>query len=222
VLLAPNSNIRARQMTTALMGTEPGLYPYLLNKKMKNLLKFKKERTLVLIKPEGVERKLIGEIISRIERVGLNIIGLGILKPSKKLVDKHYPKDKNWIKNIGEKNLATYKEYNLDIKKYLGTDDPYKIGKMVREWLVDYISSGPVVKILVEGPHAIDVVRKIVGNTRPYIAEPGTIRGDFSYDSPILANLEKRPIKNLIHASDSPESAEREIKIWFKKDEILK
>ncbi|MGC8981834.1 MAG: nucleoside-diphosphate kinase [Minisyncoccia bacterium] len=189
---------------------------------MDKFLNFKKERTLILIKPEGVERKLIGEIISRIERTGLDIIGLGILKPSKRLVDRHYPKNKEWIKNVGIKNIETYKEYNLDIKKIFGTDNPYKIGKMVRKWLVDYISSGPVVKILVEGPHAINIMRKLTGNTRPYIAEPGTIRGDFSFDSPILANLEKRPIKNIIHASDSKKEAEREIKVWFKKEEILK
>lgn len=182
----------------------------------------KKERTLILIKPEGIERKLIGEIISRIEKLGLSIIGLGIVKPTKNLIDRHYPKTRDWIKKVGEKTLLTYKEFNIDVKKFLGTDDPYKIGLRVRKWLINYMSSGPIVKILVEGPHAVDVLRKIAGETKPYLAQPGTIRGDFSTDSPILANLEKRPIKNIIHASDSIKEAEREIKIWFKKEEIIK
>lgn len=186
------------------------------------MINLKKERSLILIKPEGVERGLIGEIISRIERLGYSIVALGILKPSKKLVDKHYPKTKDWLIKVGEKSLATYKEFGLEAKKFLGTDDPYRIGKMVRNWLINYLASGPVVKIVVQGANVVQVMRKIVGDTKPYLALPGTIRGDFAFDSPLIANLEKRPLKNIVHASDSLKEAEREIKIWFKEEEILK
>jgi nucleoside-diphosphate kinase len=91
---------------------------------------------------------------------------------------------------------------------------------MVRGWLLDYISSGPVFAAVLEGPHAVDLVRKITGHTLPYKAEPGTIRGDFSFDSSHLANTAKRAIKNLIHASGNLEEAKYEIPLWFSKDEI--
>jgi len=189
-----------------------------------NLIKkIKKERTLVLIKPDGVERKLVGEIISRFERAGLRIVGLGIVKPSRKLIDKHYPKTKEWIENLGNNMLKTAEELKVkvDLKKDYGVNNVYELGLKVREWLINYMSSGPVVKIALEGPHAIQVVRKLVGKTIPFLAEPGTIRGDYSIDSPLLANLEMRPVKNLIHASGNEKEAEYELKLWFRKDELI-
>lgn len=192
--------------------------------KNKNLgEKIKKERTLVLIKPDGVERGLVGEIISRFERAGLKIVGLGIVKPSRKLIDKHYPKTKEWIENLGNNLLKTAEEFNLkvDLKKDYKVNNTYELGLKIREWLINFLSSGPVVKMVLEGPHAVKVVRKLVGKTVPFLAEPGTIRGDYSIDSPILANLEERPIKNLIHASGSLEEAEYEINLWFTKDELI-
>ena len=190
----------------------------------KNLIKkIKKERTLVLIKPDGVERKLVGEIISRFEKAGLRIVGLGIVKPSRKLIDKHYPKTKEWIENLGNNMLKTAEELKVkvDLKKDYGVNNVYELGLKVREWLINYMSSGPVVKIALEGPHAIQVVRKLVGKTIPFLAEPGTIRGDYSIDSPLLANLEMRPVKNLIHASGNEKEAEYELKLWFRKDELI-
>jgi nucleoside-diphosphate kinase len=189
-----------------------------------NLIKkIKKERTLVLIKPDGVERKLVGEIISRFERAGLRIVGLGIVKPSRKLIDKHYPKTREWIENLGNNMLKTAEELKVkvDLKKDYGVNNVYELGLKVREWLINYMSSGPVVKIALEGPHAIQVVRKLVGKTIPFLAEPGTIRGDYSIDSPLLANLEMRPVKNLIHASGNEKEAEYELKLWFRKDELI-
>jgi nucleoside-diphosphate kinase len=189
-----------------------------------NLIKkIKKERTLVLIKPDGVERKLVGEIISRFERAGLRIVGLGIVKPSRKLIDKHYPKTREWIENLGNNMLKTAEELKVkvDLKKDYGVSNVYELGLKVREWLINYVSSGPVVKIALEGPHAIQVVRKLVGKTIPFLAEPGTIRGDYSIDSPLLANLEMRPVKNLIHASGNENEAEYELKLWFRKDELI-
>jgi len=189
-----------------------------------NLIKkIKKERTLVLIKPDGVERKLVGEIISRFERAGLRIVGVGIVKPSRKLIDKHYPKTREWIENLGNNMLKTAEELKVkvDLKKDYGVSNVYELGLKVREWLINYMSSGPVVKIALEGPHAIQVVRKLVGKTIPILAEPGTIRGDYSIDSPLLANLEMRPVKNLIHASGNEKEAEYELKLWFRKDELI-
>jgi nucleoside-diphosphate kinase len=189
----------------------------------KNLLELiKKERTLVLIKPDGVERKLVGEIISRFEKANLKIIGLGIVKASKEQFDKHYPKDKDWIENLGKNFIKTCQENNIDFDiKNLGVKNEYELGLKVREWLIDYMASGPVVKIVLEGNNAIEVVRKIVGHTLPQKAQPGTIRGDFSIDSPIVANLEKRALKNLIHASGNKKEAEKEIKLWFSKKELI-
>ena len=183
----------------------------------------KTERTLVLIKPDGVERKLVGEIISRFERAGFKIIGLGIVKPSKKIIDKHYPKNRQWIENLGYNLIKTSEEANIkvDLKKDYGVKNIYELGLKIRQWLIDFMSSGPVVKIVLEGPQAIMTVRKLVGKTIPFLAEPGTIRGDFSCDSPLLANLEKRPVKNLVHASGNREEAQRELKLWFKESELI-
>lgn len=191
------------------------------NNKNKEYLKFRYERTLILIKPDGVRKNIVGEIISRIERTGLKIVGLGIVKPTKKLIDRHYPKDIKWIKRLGEKSLSTYEKYGLDPKKFIGTKDPLKIGKLIRNWLINFMVSGPIVKIAVEGPHAVDVVRKLAGNTIPILSEPGTIRGDYSCDSPILANLELRAVANIVHISETHEEAEKEIKLWFKKEELI-
>lgn len=180
----------------------------------------KEEKTLVLIKPDGVKRGLIGEVVSRIERRGLKIIALEMVWATKEQIDDHYPKNVEWIKKIGEKTKATYEKYNINAKKEIGTEDSEEIGKMVRGWLIDYLTSGPVVKIIIKGIHAVDMVRKLVGNTIPALAEMGTIRGDFSVDSPIAANKNKRGIRNLIHASETSEEAQHEIEFWFSPEEI--
>lgn len=181
----------------------------------------KSERTCVIIKPDGVKRGLIGEIIRRIEQRGLKIVALSMIWATKDQIDSHYPKDEGWIKRLGEKTLETYLKYNLDPIKEIGTDDPYQIGLKVRGWLLDYMTSGPLVKMVVEGVHAIDMVRKLVGHSIPAKAEMGTIRGDFSVDSPAVANREKRAIYNLIHASETPVEAQHEIEFWFGPEEIF-
>lgn len=179
--------------------------------------KLKEEKTLVLIKPDGVKRGLVGEIIARIEKRGLKIIALEMFWPTREEMDKHYPKNHDWVLNLGQNLIRARDEYGLtiDLKKDYGTEDIYEIGNMVREWLVDFMVSGPSVKIIVQGVHAVKMVRKLVGSTIPSFAEMGTIRGDFSVDSPALANPEKRAIRNLIHASGSIEEAEQEIQLWF-------
>jgi nucleoside-diphosphate kinase len=140
---------------------------------------------------------------------------------TKEQVDAHYPKDKEWIKNLGKKTLATYEKYGYDAKKELGTEDPLEIGKEVRSWLIGYLCSGPLVKVVVKGIHAIDMVRKLVGNTIPALAEMGTIRGDFSVDSPAAANRDKRAVHNIVHASGDEKEAKHEIQFWFSPEEIF-
>ncbi|MCS7201130.1 MAG: nucleoside-diphosphate kinase [Patescibacteria group bacterium] len=181
------------------------------------------ERTLVLIKPDGVERKLVGEIIGRFERAGLKIIGLGVVRAKRSTLEKHYPNKKDWVENLGNNLLKTAQEFNIkvDLKKDYGVNNTYELGQKIREWLIDFMLSGPIVKIALEGENAINAVRKIVGKTVPLLAEPGTIRGDFATDSPLLANLEKRPIKNLVHASGNSEEAIKELYLWFKESELV-
>ena len=175
---------------------------------------------MILIKPDGVKRGLVGEVVSRIEKRGLKIIALKMVMASHKQIDEHYPKDEAWVKRLGEKSLNTYAKYGIDAKKAMGTDDPMEIGKAVRGWILDYMISGPVVKIIVEGIHAIDMVRKLVGHSIPALAEMGTIRGDFSVDSAALANAGNRAVHNLIHASETMTEAEHELGFWFNADEI--
>lgn len=180
------------------------------------------EQTFIAVKPDGVARGLTGEIIKRFERVGLKVVGLKMMQVSEEIADKQYPKDREeLIVGIGNKTLNNYKELELDAKKELGTDDAKEIGELVRSWLTEYITSGPVVAMIFEGPHAIELGRKIVGNTLPLLASPGTIRGDYSYDSAYLGNTRKRPIKNVIHASGNKAEAEYEISLWFTPEEII-
>lgn len=180
----------------------------------------KEEKTVVLIKPDGVKRGLVGEIISRIEKRGLKIISLNMIWATKEQIDDHYPKDEKWITRLGEKTKATYEKYGFDIKKEMETTDTKKIGKMVRSWLIDFMTSGPLVKIVVKGVHAIDMMRKLCGNTIPALAEMGTIRGDFSVDSPAIANRAKRAVHNIVHASETDGEAKHELSFWFSPEEI--
>lgn len=178
------------------------------------------EKSVVLIKPDGVKRGLVGEIIQRFERAGLKIAAMKMIWVTKTLVGKHYRDDNDYHRGVGERTLANYKEFGLDPNEKLGTADPVEIGKMVRKWNMEFLSSGPVVAILFEGYDAIRIIRKIVGSTYPSESAPGTIRGDFSLESPKVANTQKRTVRNLIHASGNQEEAEFERQLWFHEDEI--
>ncbi len=181
------------------------------------------ERTLVVLKPDAVQRGIVGEIISRFERVGLKIVAAKLFIPSKELMDKHYPADRaEFVEGLGSRTLESYREMGLDPIEQFGNDDAARIGEQVRTWLTDFMRSGPVFAFVLEGPHAIEVVRKIVGSTLPQKAQPGTIRGDYSFDSSYLANSAKRPIKNLIHASGNAEEAAFELDLWFSDNEIMR
>ena len=176
---------------------------------------FKKEKTFVMVKPDGVKKGLIGDIIQRFEQRDLKVVALEMFMPTVEQIDSHYPKDKAWIARLGQKTLGTYEKYGVDAKEQLGTDNDFEIGKMVRGWVIDYMTSAPLVRMVLEGVHSVDMVRKICGVTLPNLADMGTIRGDYSADSPAVANSEKRAVMNLVHASETPQEAEHEIKHWF-------
>ena len=149
------------------------------------------EKTLILIKPDGVERGLVGTILSRFENAGIKIAALKMVKVEKETALKHY--DEDLAKRRGEK---------------------------IREVMVEYVSKGTVVAAVLEGVSVIEVVRKITGDTEPKAALPGTIRGDYTHMSYDHADESEGPVKNVIHASSSKEDAEREIPLWFSESEI--
>jgi len=184
-------------------------------------MNFKKEQTFVMVKPDGVKKGLIGEIIRRFEQRDLKIVALEMFQPTTEQIDNHYPKEEAWIRRLGQKTLGTYEKYGMDPIKELGTNDDLAIGKLVRQWLVEYMVSAPLVRMVVEGVHAVDMVRKICGATLPYLADMGTIRGDYSADSPAVANMERRSVMNLVHASETPAEAQHEIKHWFGDREVV-
>ncbi len=180
----------------------------------------KQQQTLILVKPDGVKRGLVGEVMSRIERRGLKVVALKMVSVDRAHLEKHFPSSDEWVDRLGDKGLKTFADYELDVIEYMGTDNRSEIGKMVKETLYAYMTSGPIVAAVIEGLHAIDMVRKVAGHTLPVFAEMGTIRGDFSVDSPAIANTEKRAIQNIMHASETPEEAANEISLWFKPEEI--
>lgn len=181
----------------------------------------KEEQTYVMMKPDGVRKGLIGEVIKRFEQRDLKIVALEMVKPSYDQINDHYPKSEEWITRLGNKTLSTYEKYGYDAMADFGTMDPAKIGPEIRKWLMDFMTSAPLVKMVVQGIHSVDVVRKIAGDTMPYKADMGTIRGDFSIDSPALANKEKRAVMNIVHCSETPEEAQHEIKHWFGGDAVI-
>lgn len=173
------------------------------------------ERTYVMVKPDGVERGLVGEIISRFERAGLKIEKMSVFHADEERINNHYPSHDEWFNSVGVKTKEAYERDGLDLIGTFGTNETVQIGKVVKSWLADYMTSGPVVGMVLSGNRAILSVRKLVGHTFPSEAAPGTIRGDYAIDSPDLANVEKRSIRNLVHASGDPEEAANEIKLWF-------
>lgn len=178
------------------------------------------ERSVILIKPDGIKRGLVGEVITRFERMGLKIVALKMVWADFELLGKHYKADEEYLKSLGQKTLKTYEEYGKDPGKDLDTKDPLKLGEMVRKWLIDYVGSGPVVAILLEGRHAVDNVKGIAGPTMPVQAPAGTIRGDLATDSAAYANVERRGVENIVHVSGSFEEAKFEEELWFREDDV--
>lgn len=175
-----------------------------------------KERTLVIIKPDGVQRSLIGEVIKRYERVGLKLIAIKMIIPNLDQVKNHYMSGPDWLENVGKKMLSALAARG----EVYDTQDPIEIGQRVLMRLQTYLSSGPVIAMVWQGAHAVDVVRKITGGTEPRTSDIGTIRGDFMHDSYMLAQ-DIRAVRNIVHASGTIEEAEKEITVWFDKEELV-
>jgi nucleoside-diphosphate kinase len=177
----------------------------------------KEERTLTILKPDALQRGLVGEIIGRYERIGLKIVALKIFVPTTDLIEKHYTLDPEWRRITGEKNIKAYEAKGMKHP----IDDPYKITEIILEKLKKYMTSGPVIAMVLEGAHAVAIVRKLTGGTEPLTSDVGTIRGDYVLDSYKMSDDDTRAVRNLVHASGSVKEAEDEIKHWFKKEELV-
>lgn len=179
-------------------------------------MKPQKERTFVIVKHDGVQRSLVGEIIKRIERTGLKIVALKMFVPDRVRATKHYGKDDEWCEKVGARTIE-------NIEKGGGKPEKTAVeyGRDIVEALLNYITLGPVVALVIEGNHAVGVVKKLVGGTEPLTSDVGTIRGDFTIDSYSTANVGGRAVRNVIHCTDKPEEAAGEIDIWFKPEEII-
>ena len=177
----------------------------------------KKERSLVIIKPDGVQRSLVGEAIKRFENMGLKLVGIKMLVPTEEHIDTHYTLNPNWRRVTGEKTIKGYKDKGL----VPPSEDPYEITAKILAGLKKYMTAGPVVVMVWEGAHAVEIVRKLVGGTEPLTSDVGSIRGDYVFDSYEMSDADGRAVRNLIHASGSAKEAEMEIKHWFKSSELI-
>jgi nucleoside-diphosphate kinase len=177
----------------------------------------KLERTLVVIKPDGIQRGLIGEIIKRYEQSGLKLVGIKMIVPTPEFVEAHYTLDPEWRVKTGIKTIESYKKNG----KTPPSEDPLKITAVILHNLKKYLSRGPVVAMVWQGMHAVGIVRKITGGTEPLTSSMGTIRGDYTIDSYVVSDVDGRAVRNLVHASGSVEEADKEIAHWFKKDELI-
>jgi nucleoside-diphosphate kinase len=175
-----------------------------------------KEKSFVIIKPDGVQRALAGEILHRLERTGLKIIALKMLIPTEEQCWTHYNKDDVWYAQKGEKAVASRQAAGMPVDKPAS-----EYGKDIVRALVKFMTSGPVIAMVLTGNQAVGIVKKLVGGTEPLTSDVGTIRGDFTLDSYDLSSQDERAVRNLIHCSDKPEEAEREIAIWFKPEEMI-
>lgn len=178
---------------------------------------FKSERTLVVIKPDGIQRSLIGEIIERYERVGLKLVGIKMVVPTAEHIERHYTIDPEWRRITGEKRIKAARDKGEEPPSH----DPLEITAIVLENLKKYLASGPVIAMVWQGAHSVELVRKITGSTEPRMSDVGTIRGDFVLDSYVMADHDKRAVRNLIHASGTADEANKEIALWFDEKELV-
>lgn len=174
------------------------------------------ERSLVLLKPDTVQRSLVGELVKRFEQTGLKISAMKMIVATEAQLLEHYNKTDEWYERKGKGIVEELKEQGKEITK-----EPIEYGKDIIRTIVHYMTAAPVVAMVMEGNKAVAVVTKIVGTTEPATSDVGTIRGDYTLDSYAHATYENRAVRNLVHQSESPEEAEREIKIWFKESEIM-
>ncbi len=180
----------------------------------------KKERTFVILKPDAIQRGLVGEIIKRFEQIGLKIVAMKMHRADEEKLWKHYNKDDAWFLKKGEKIVVNRQGLGLPIEK-----EPIEYGRDIIGVVVKYMRAGPVVSLVLEGNNAGNVVKRLVGGTEPATADTGTIRGDFALDSYYLCDVDgSRGMRNLIHCTDpadGDDAAEREIGLWFTEDEIM-
>lgn len=176
----------------------------------------KEERTFVIIKPDGVQRSLIGEIIRRFERTGLKLVGMKFACTPEEKLWTHYDKDDAWFSRKGQNIIEERTKHGLPIEK-----EAIEYGKDIIRALVSYMKAGPVVMMVWQGNQSIAAVKKLVGDTSPATSDVGTIRGDLTTDSYDIANIDDRAVRNLIHCSDAPDTAAREIALWFANDELV-
>jgi len=177
----------------------------------------KHERTLVIIKPDGIQRTLIGEIVKRYEQSGLKLIGLKMIVPTVEMIEKHYLIDPEWRVKTGLKTIESYKKKG----KKPPSEDPLEVTEVILNNLKKYMTKGPTVAMVWQGMHAVGIVRKITGGTEPLTSDMGTIRGDYTIDSYEVSDIDGRAVRNLLHASGSTEDAEKEISLWFHPKEIV-
>lgn len=173
------------------------------------------ERSLVLLKPDAIQRSLVGELIKRFEQVGLKIAAMKMIVATEQQLLDHYNKNDEWCQKKGEGIVKDMEAHNIPVEK-----EPIEYGRDIIRNMVRYMTAAPVVALVMEGNQAVAVVSKLVGSTEPATSDVGTIRGDYTLDSYGHATVENRGVRNLIHQSESVEEAEREIAIWFTDDEI--
>lgn len=176
----------------------------------------KKERTFVIIKPDGVQRSLIGEIVSRFEKTGLKVVAMKFGMAEEKKFWDHYNKDDAWFLKKGTNIVNDRTSAGLPVEK-----EAIEYGKDIIRALVKFMTAGPVVMMVIEGNQAVGVVKKLVGGTEPATSDVGTIRGDLTSDSYAISAVDDRAVRNLIHCSDAVEEAQREISLWLKPEEIV-
>jgi len=174
------------------------------------------ERTFVILKPDTVQRSLIGEVIKRFEKTGLKCTAMKMFVPQEEHLIQHYNKTDEWFLKKGTNVINDLIAQGLPIDK-----EPIEYGKDIIRTIVKYMTAAPVVAMVWEGNQAVAVVTKIVGTTEPATSDVGTLRGDYTIDSYGHASFETRAVRNLVHCSDAVSEAEREIAIWFKENEIM-
>lgn len=174
------------------------------------------ERSLVILKPDAVQRGLVGEILSRFEKKGLKITAMKMLVGTEDQYFNHYNKTDEWFLKKGTALVENRKASGMPVEK-----EAIEYGKDIIRSLAKFMTAGPTIAFVLEGHKATAHVSKIVGTTEPLTADIGTIRGDFSMDSYEIANMDDRGVRNAIHCSEDSGEAEREIKIWFNENEII-
>jgi nucleoside-diphosphate kinase len=175
------------------------------------------EQTLLIVKPDGVQRTLVGEVVKRVERVGLKLVAAKIVVPSAEHARAHYTSDPTWLVKVGEKSIAAARSRGEE-----PAGDAREVGETILAKLLRYLASGPVFATVWQGAHACAIVRKLVGGTEPLSSDVGTIRGDFMLDSYVMSERDGRAVRNIVHASGSPEEAALEIPIWFSPHEVVR